>query len=77
MRLRKVLISLTLASLTFGSLTGGVSAAPNEKANCVAEVFTHFAPQGVLGEFISEFTQTIGGLGHEAGPVASSDCGAR
>ncbi len=52
-----------------------LAATPNERANCVAEVFTLFAPTGELGEFVSGRAKD-GGFG-AVGATASSDCGGR
>jgi len=75
MRARKFVVSLTLAASMLAGLVAGAGAAPDERANCVAKVFTIFAPTGELGAFVSEQAKD-GGFG-EVGAVASSDCGGR
>ncbi len=75
MRARKFVASLALAATMLAGLAAGAAAAPNERANCVAEVFTIFAPTGELGEFVSG--QAKDGGFREVGAAASSDCGGR
>ena len=75
MRARTFFVSLALATAMLASLAEGAGAAPNQSANCVAEVFTIFAPTGGLGGFVSEIAKD-GGLG-VAGTLASTDCGGR
>ncbi len=75
MRARKFFVSLALATTMVASFAGGAGAAPNQNANCLAEVFTVFAPTGELGGFVSGIAKD-GGLG-VAGTLASTDCGTR
>ena len=77
MRVKRFVASCLLAGSLLAAFAGGAGAAANpERANCVGQFISAGAGPG-FGQEMADFARAVGGIGQEAGPTASSNCGTR